>query len=59
MTVLVDTSVLLALLDADDEHRDDAVRRWQGLAEAGAPLLTSNYVVLEVLRSLCGSSFLV
>jgi predicted nucleic acid-binding protein len=43
----VDTSALLALLDADDEHHEEAVRGWQALAEIEAPLATSNYVMLE------------
>jgi predicted nucleic acid-binding protein len=47
MSVFVDTSALLALLDADEEHHADAVRSWHGLAEAEAALTTSNYVMLE------------
>lgn len=47
MTVFVDTSALLALLDADDAEHADAVAAWRQLAEEGAPLLSSNYVIVE------------
>ena len=47
MTVFVDTSALLALLDADDADHADAVAAWRRLAEEGAPLLSSNYVIVE------------
>lgn len=47
MTVFVDTSALLALLDADDAEHADAVAAWGELAEEGAPLLSSNYVIVE------------
>lgn len=49
MTTFVDTSALLALLDADEEHHADAVRSWRRLAEIEAALTTSNYVVLETM----------
>lgn len=47
MTVFVDTSALLALLDADDTEHADAVAAWAALAAEGAPLVTSNYVIVE------------
>ena len=47
MSVFVDTSAMLALLDADDPEHADAVAAWRELAEEGAPLLSSNYVVVE------------
>jgi predicted nucleic acid-binding protein len=49
MTVFVDTSALLALLDGGDEHHGAAVADWQALAEAESALVTSNYVVLETI----------
>ena len=49
MSVFIDTSALLAVLDADDEHHDQAVRVWHALAEVEAPLVTSNYVIVETV----------
>lgn len=49
MNAFVDTSALLALLDADEKHHAQAVRSWQRLAEIEAALTTSNYVLLETI----------
>lgn len=49
MSVFIDTSALLAVLDADDEHHDEAVRVWHALAEVEAPLVTSSYVIVEAV----------
>lgn len=49
MSVFVDTSALLALLDADDEHHPDAVAAWQRLQDEDGALVTSNYVILETM----------
>ena len=49
MSVFIDTSALLAVLDAADEHHDQAVRVWHALAEVEAPLVTSNYVIVETV----------
>lgn len=49
MSVFIDTSALLALLDADDPEHGDAVSAWRELAEEGAPLLSTNYVVVETI----------
>lgn len=49
MSVFVDTSALLALLDHDDEHHRSAVSGWATLADEEATLVTSNYVVLETI----------
>jgi predicted nucleic acid-binding protein len=49
MSVFVDTSALLALLDADDAHHADALGAWEGLADQGAALVTTNYVVVETI----------
>jgi predicted nucleic acid-binding protein len=47
VAVFVDSSALIALLDAD-EARHEAVRdAWARLAHAGERLVTSNYVVVE------------
>jgi uncharacterized protein len=47
MNVLVDTSALLAVLDADDAHHADAREVWQGLMDGDATLHCTNYVLLE------------
>ena len=49
MMVFVDTSALLALLDADDEHHDRSVATWGRLAEAEADLVSTNYVIVETV----------
>lgn len=47
MTVFVDTSALLALLDADDAEHAAVRELFEGLLERRVALVTSNYVVLE------------
>jgi predicted nucleic acid-binding protein len=47
VSVFVDTSFFLALLDEDDDMHGDAVVHWQRAAEERWPVLTSNYVVVE------------
>jgi uncharacterized protein len=49
VTVLVDTSAILALLDMDDRQRDQAVRTLGDLRAAGTPLLTHEYLVVETI----------
>lgn len=49
MTVFVDTSALLAVLDADESRHREAVRIWRALLEDGTLLLTTNYVVVEAV----------
>lgn len=56
MTVFVDTSSLLAVLDADDLHHAAAKVLWENWMGGGADLVTHNYVLVEtsalVLRRL-------
>ena len=47
MSVFVDTSALLALLDADDPEHERARAAWDELAEEGIFLVSTNYVVVE------------
>lgn len=45
--VFVDTSALLALLNPHDEAHPPARRAFDGLAAAGAALVTTSYVLVE------------
>ena len=47
MTAIVDTSALFALLDGDDTHHVEAVRRWDRALEV--ELVTHSYVIVESL----------
>jgi predicted nucleic acid-binding protein len=47
MKVFVDTSALLAILDADDANHGEARKVWQALLSRDATLLSTNYVILE------------
>lgn len=48
MRVYVDTSAFYAVLDADDQHHQQARQTWITLLEDGAKLFTSNYILVEV-----------
>ena len=61
MTVFVDTSALMALLDADEARHAEAVQTWRRLLDDDHRLITSNYVLVEAyalvqrrLGSACG-----
>lgn len=47
MTVFVDTSALLALLDGDEARHAQALASWKSFLDAGRPLVSTNYVALE------------
>ncbi|MEW6574098.1 MAG: PIN domain-containing protein [Bacillota bacterium] len=47
MSVYLDTSAFLAVLDADDEYHPQAKRVWEELLRAGVPLICSSYVLVE------------
>ena len=47
MTVFVDTSALIALLDAGEAKHKACAREWKRLLAADAALVTSNYVIVE------------
>ena len=46
MSVFVDTSAVVGLLDEDDPRHDAVVAAWESLAGSGR-FVTSNYVVVE------------
>jgi len=57
LSCFVDTSGIFALLDADDEHHLAAKAAWGRLVSERIPLITTNYVIVEVtalLRSRFG-----
>lgn len=47
--VFVDTSGILAVLNADDHHHKAARPVWQRLIEEEGDLITTNYVMVELL----------
>ena len=47
MTVFVDTSAFLAILNAADECHQTAAKAWEGFVRDGTELVTSNYVLVE------------
>jgi len=47
LTVFVDTSALLSILDRRDPHNTATMKRWTELIDAEEPLLTTNYVTVE------------
>ena len=48
MSTFVDTSALLAVLDADDSQHVRASRVWQDLVGEGEPLVTTSHVLVEL-----------
>lgn len=49
MNIFVDTSALLAIVDADDIHHADAQQLWATLLQSQALIHTTNYVLVEAL----------
>ena len=47
MSLFVDTSALLAIMDADQERHDEVARVWHELLDRERVLFTSNYVLVE------------
>jgi predicted nucleic acid-binding protein len=49
MTHFVDTSGLLAILNADDRFHSEASKAWTSWVAEDVPMVTSNYVLLETM----------
>jgi len=49
MSVFVDTSALLAILDADDEEHEAAKRIWEHLLATPQVMVCSSYVLVETV----------
>jgi uncharacterized protein len=49
VNIFVDTSALYAVLDGNDGRHADAVATWAELLRAAHELLTTNYVLLEIV----------
>lgn len=52
MSVFVDTSAILALLEADDKMHESAARAWIDLVNSKDELVISNYVMVETISLL-------
>jgi predicted nucleic acid-binding protein len=52
MTIFVDTSAFLAVLDAADAHQPEAAEIWSRVVQEGHSLLTTSYVLVETLSLL-------
>ena len=52
MSVYIDTSAFLAVLNADDRFHARAQRNWVQLIESGTPLICNNYVLVETVAVL-------
>ena len=48
-SVFLDTSYVIALEAADDQHYEEASRHWQGLTASLPSLVTTSYVLDEVV----------
>ena len=47
MSLFVDTSAIIAIIDADQPRHSDVVYAFDAAIDAGNPLYTSNYVLVE------------
>ena len=52
MSVFIDTSAFLALLDADEHHHPGVRSAWERTLNAEDPLFSTNYVLVETLALL-------
>ncbi len=49
MSVFIDTSALIAILDAKDPHHERARRAWIALVSGGENIICTNYVLVEAI----------
>ncbi|MBM3499651.1 MAG: PIN domain-containing protein [Armatimonadetes bacterium] len=47
MAALIDTSGLIAVVDAGDALHGPAARAWEALLQSGEPLVSTNYLLVE------------
>jgi len=59
MSVFVDTSALLAVLDAGDAQHPHARAAWETLLQQDEPLVTTSYVLVETFAHRLGVTALV
>lgn len=52
MSVFIDTSAFLAVLDSDDSHHGKAKAAWLKLLDSDETLITSSYVLVETIALL-------
>jgi uncharacterized protein len=52
MSVFVDTSAFLAILNADDRYHQSARDSWMGLIDESVPLFCSSYILVETFAVL-------
>ena len=50
MSLFVDTSALLAFLDADQPRHDEVIEAWDAAISSERPLFVSNYVLVETFQ---------
>ena len=48
MSTFVDTSALLAVLNADDDNHTPAAKAWRSLVESEEPLVCTSYTLVEL-----------
>lgn len=47
MSIFIDTSGFIAVLDMDDAHHTEAAETWRNILTSAEPLVTTNYVLVE------------
>ena len=49
MTIFIDTSALIAFMDADDDFHEEAFNIFSGLLKNNTAILVTNYIMLETI----------
>jgi predicted nucleic acid-binding protein len=52
MNIFIDTAAILAVLNENDQFHPSALRVWDEILSAKAPLFSSNYVLVETIALL-------